>query len=61
MCRINDYFSYDNIDESELNGDTILDLSTNNFSTERQRMQDAMSESVAQNSMYMYRPRKQRS
>jgi hypothetical protein len=49
MCRINDYFSYDNIEESELKGDTILDLSTNNFSTEYQRMRDGMSDSVAQN------------
>jgi hypothetical protein len=52
MCRINDYFSYDNIEESELQGDTILDLSTNNFSTEYQRMRDTMSESVAQNGTY---------
>jgi hypothetical protein len=51
MCRVSDYFSYDNVEEAELHGETILDLSTKNFSAEHQRMRDAMSESIAQNGM----------
>jgi hypothetical protein len=60
MCRVSDYFSYDNVEEAELHGDTVLDLSTNNFSAEYQRLRDAMSGSIAQNSMYNWRCRKTR-
>ncbi|KAH8701338.1 hypothetical protein GQ44DRAFT_785180 [Phaeosphaeriaceae sp. PMI808] len=49
MCHINEYFSYDDIEDSEIKGDTMLELSTTNFSTEVQRLRDAMSESIRQN------------
>lgn len=50
MCRISDYFSYDEIAYSEITGELALDLSTSNFRTELQRLQESMPESVRQNS-----------
>ncbi|EAT91232.1 hypothetical protein SNOG_01583 [Parastagonospora nodorum SN15] len=49
MCRINDCFSYDEIEDSDINGDTLLKLSTNNFSAEIQRLRDAIPESIRGN------------
>jgi hypothetical protein len=49
MCRINDYFSYDNVDDSEVNGDTLVELSTSNFRNELQRFRDSLPESVRRN------------
>lgn len=54
MCRINDHFSYDDIKNSEMNGEIGLELSTSNFSAELQRLRDSMPPSVQQNSMYMF-------
>jgi hypothetical protein len=49
MCRISDYFSYDDIEDSEIHGETMLRLSTANFSAELQRLRDAIPESVKMN------------
>ncbi|KAH5278832.1 hypothetical protein HBI23_049720 [Parastagonospora nodorum] len=49
MCRINDCFSYDEIEDSDINGETLLKLSTNNFSAEIQRLRDAIPESIRGN------------
>jgi hypothetical protein len=54
MCRINDCFSYDEIEDSDTNGETLLKLSTNNFSAEIQRLRDAIPESIQGNSMFDY-------
>ncbi|CAO2650118.1 Nn.00g014100.m01.CDS01 [Neocucurbitaria sp. VM-36] len=48
-CRISDYFSYDDIDFSEINGDAMLDLSTSNFRSELQRLEDSLPAGVRQN------------
>ncbi|KAF1937625.1 hypothetical protein EJ02DRAFT_49743 [Clathrospora elynae] len=49
MCRITEYFSYDEILYSEANGDSALEMSTSNFRNELQRLQDSISDSVRQN------------
>ena len=51
MCRISDHFSYDNIEDSEVNGEISLEISTSNFSTELHVLRNAMPASVRQNSM----------
>ncbi|KAF1848917.1 uncharacterized protein K460DRAFT_364856 [Cucurbitaria berberidis CBS 394.84] len=48
-CRISDYFSYDEIEFSEINGDSTLDLSTGNFRSELQRLEESLPEVVRQN------------
>ena len=50
MCRINDYFSYDEIQDSEIRGESALNMSTSNFRSELQRLQDFMPEHARQNS-----------
>lgn len=50
MCRINDYFSYDEIADSEFRGESVLNMTTDNFRSELQRIQDSMPEFVRQNS-----------
>jgi hypothetical protein len=54
MCRINDYFSYDDIEDSEIRGETMLKLSTTNFSAELQRLRDATPEPVKMNCMLIH-------
>lgn len=49
MCQINDYFSYDEIEDSEVKGDAAVDLAAKNFRRELQRLRDRMSEPVKQN------------
>ncbi|KAF2030238.1 hypothetical protein EK21DRAFT_66021 [Setomelanomma holmii] len=49
ICRINDYFSYDNIEDSEINGETLLVLSTNNFRTELLHFRESLPESIRRN------------
>jgi hypothetical protein len=49
MCRITEYFSYDEIAFSEINGDAALELSTGNFRREFQRLQDSLPEILGQN------------
>jgi hypothetical protein len=49
MCRINDYFSYDDIEDSEIHGEALLKLSTTNFSAELQRLRDTIPDPVKQN------------
>jgi hypothetical protein len=50
LCRISDYFSYDDIESSDINSETVLKLSVNNFSAELQRLRDATPQSVRNNS-----------
>jgi hypothetical protein len=38
MCRITEYFSYDEIALSEISGDSALELSSGNFRRELQRL-----------------------
>jgi hypothetical protein len=54
ICRISDYFSYDEIEDSEINGETLLKMSTDNFSAEIQRLRDAIPESIKGNSTFDY-------
>ncbi|PVI02420.1 hypothetical protein DM02DRAFT_701928 [Periconia macrospinosa] len=49
MCRINDIFSYDDIENADVKGDMMLDMSITNFSSELDRIQDAVAPSVRQN------------
>jgi hypothetical protein len=48
MCRITEYFSYDEIAFSEISGDSALELSTSNFHRELQRLQDSIPEALKQ-------------
>lgn len=50
--RISDYFSYDEIEFSEINGEAMLDLSTSNFRSELQRLEDSLPEGVRKNSEF---------
>lgn len=50
--RISDYYSFEDIDEAEVRGETLLKLSTSNFSAELQKLRDGMPESVRANSKY---------
>jgi hypothetical protein len=52
MCRISDYFSYDDVENSELQGEHMLELATSNFRAELQNLRDAMPEDARQNSMW---------
>jgi hypothetical protein len=54
MCRINDYFSYDDIEDSEIHGETMLKLSTTNFSAELQRLRDTIPDPVKPNCRFPY-------
>ncbi|KAJ4372994.1 hypothetical protein N0V83_003285 [Neocucurbitaria cava] len=47
--RISDYFSYDEIEFSEINGEAMLDLSTGNFRSELQRLEESLPEGVRKN------------
>jgi hypothetical protein len=40
MCRIGNYFSYDDIDNADVKGDIMLEMSTANFCTELDRIRD---------------------
>lgn len=51
--RISDYYSFDDIDETEIRGETLLKLSTSNFSAELQKLRDGIPESVRTNSRYL--------
>ena len=48
--RISDYYSFDDIDETEVRGETLLKLSTNNFSAELQKLRESIPESIRTNS-----------
>ena len=50
LCRVNDHFSYDNIEDSDIHGDINLEASTSNFSAELRRLRDAMPASIQENS-----------
>ncbi|KAH7383846.1 hypothetical protein BKA66DRAFT_511923 [Pyrenochaeta sp. MPI-SDFR-AT-0127] len=49
MCRISEFFSYDEIAYSDISGESTLDLSTTNFRSELQRLQESIPVSVNQN------------
>jgi hypothetical protein len=53
MCRITEYFSYDEIAFSEINGDSVLELSTSNFRRELQRLQDSMPDLLKQHGTFI--------
>lgn len=52
ICRINDHFSYDEIRDSDIVGETMIELSVKNFSTELQRLRDTTPEAARTNSKY---------
>ncbi|KAF2871406.1 hypothetical protein BDV95DRAFT_40118 [Massariosphaeria phaeospora] len=41
-CRVNEYFSYDDIDNAEVSGEMMLDMATGNFASELERIKDAV-------------------
>jgi len=41
-CRINDYFSYDDIDNAEVHGDMILSSTTLNFRSDLERIRNSI-------------------
>ncbi|KAF2475440.1 uncharacterized protein BDR25DRAFT_279503 [Lindgomyces ingoldianus] len=49
MCRINEYYSYDDIENAEIRGELFLDMSTKSFRCELERMKDAIPEALQQN------------
>jgi hypothetical protein len=49
-CRISEYFSYDDIEDSDIHGENVLKLSTSNFSAELRQLREAIPESVKNNS-----------
>ena len=52
MCRITDYFSYDDVAFSDIKGDSALELSTSNFRSELQRIEDSMPDSLKQHGTF---------
>jgi len=42
MCRINDYFSYDDIDNAEVKGESLIQLSTVSFQSELDRLVESI-------------------
>ncbi|KAH7093732.1 hypothetical protein FB567DRAFT_588155 [Paraphoma chrysanthemicola] len=49
MCRISDYFSYDSVEDSEVHGERLVELSTGNFHVELERFRDSLDESTKRN------------
>jgi hypothetical protein len=41
-CRINDYFSYDDIDNTDVNGEMMLSFTTLNFRAELDRIRNSI-------------------
>ena len=41
-CRVNDYFSYDDIDNAEVNGDMMLSFTTVNFKSDLDRIRNSI-------------------
>lgn len=52
MCQITEFFSYDEIEDSEMKGDAALELAVNNFRRELKRLRDTMLENSKQNGNY---------
>lgn len=46
LCRINEHFSYDEVHDSEVRGETMLELTVDTFRSELQRLRETMPESV---------------
>ena len=42
MCRVNNYFSYDDIDNAEVQGETMIQLSITNFQSELARLTETI-------------------
>lgn len=55
MCRINDYYSYDEIHDTEIHGETMIELSTNNFTAELQRLRDVTPKAAHKNSKHLFK------
>lgn len=49
MCRVNDFYSYNDIENAEINGESMLQLSTNNFESELARLKDSIAPSLIEN------------
>ncbi|KAF1935721.1 hypothetical protein EJ02DRAFT_415320, partial [Clathrospora elynae] len=46
ISRVNDHFSYDDIENSEVNGELMLEMSTSNFRKELKRIRDSAARST---------------
>jgi hypothetical protein len=53
MCRVNEHFSYDNTEDSDIYGKINLEVSTSNFNAELQQLRDTMPATIRQNSMFI--------
>jgi hypothetical protein len=42
MCRVSDYFSYNDIHDGDVKGQMMLDSATRNFCSEMERIKDAV-------------------
>jgi hypothetical protein len=50
-CRVNDYFSYDDIENAEVNGDMILSFTTLSFRSDLDRIRNSIPPNIKGNSM----------
>jgi hypothetical protein len=53
LCRVNDFYSYDDIETSEVIGESTIDISTCNFRAELQQLRDTLPAAIMQNCMYV--------
>jgi hypothetical protein len=56
LSRVNDHFSYDDIDNSDVKGERIIDISVTNFLGELKRIRDTAPMSTKGNSTFHQLP-----
>jgi hypothetical protein len=56
LSRVNDHFSYDDIDNSDVKGERMLDISVTNFLGELKRIRETAPAIAKGNSMYHKKP-----
>lgn len=49
-CRVSDFFSYDDVENSDSKGEMMLEISASNFRSELVRIKENIPESLKQNS-----------
>jgi hypothetical protein len=54
-CRIQIYFSYDDIENTDVKGEPLVHLSAANFDRELTRITDSIPQAIVQNSRQYYR------
>ena len=50
LCRVNNYFSYDDVENSEVNGQAVVQLSVGNFENELARINESISPALLETS-----------